>query len=154
MTILNWQTKSQTRLPTDFAWVINPFRDGAIGSKPQLDRQKTASIKLDANRVLPMSDPSTLDLSRDIHPLSSFKRNTPDFIAQLKQTGAPVVLTINGKAEVVVQDAAAYQKLLDLVTELETILGIKRGLEDVKAGLTRPIADFAQDMQQKYGLSS
>ncbi len=101
-----------------------------------------------------MSDPSMLDLSRDIHPLSSFKRNTPDFIAQLKQTGAPVVLTINGKAEIIVQDAAAYQKLLDLVTELETILGIRRGLEDVKSGFTRPLADFAQDMQQKYGLSS
>jgi hypothetical protein len=28
-----------------------------------------------------------------------------------KQTGEPVVLTINGKAELVVQDAAAYQKL-------------------------------------------
>ena len=60
-----------------------------------------------------------LDISRDIHPLSSFKRNTTDFIAQMKQTGDPVVLTVNGKAALVVQDAAAYQKLLNLLAELE-----------------------------------
>jgi len=93
-----------------------------------------------------------LNISRDIHPLSNFKRHTTDFVAQLKKTAAPVVLTINGKAELVVQDAAAYQKLLDRVEELEVIAGIKRGLEDVKAGQTRPVADFEQEMQQKYGI--
>jgi PHD/YefM family antitoxin component YafN of YafNO toxin-antitoxin module len=95
-----------------------------------------------------------LNLTRDIQPLSTFKRNTSDIITQLKQTGAPVILTINGKAELIVQDAAAYQKLLDLIAELETITGIKRGLDDIKAGRTRPLADFAQDMQQKHGLSN
>ena len=40
-----------------------------------------------------------LDLSRDIHPLTDFKRNTAEFLSQLKTTGQPVVLTINGKAE-------------------------------------------------------
>lgn len=93
-----------------------------------------------------------LDISRDIHPLSNFKRHTTDFIAQLKKTAAPVILTINGKAELVVQDAAAYQKLLDRVEELEVIAGIKRGLDDVKANRTRPLADFEQEMQQKYGI--
>ena len=52
-----------------------------------------------------------LDISRDIHSLTDFKKNTSEFINQLKQTGEPLVLTINGKAELVVQDAAAYQKL-------------------------------------------
>jgi hypothetical protein len=42
-----------------------------------------------------------------------------------------LVRTINGKAELVVQDAEAYQALLDRV---EAIEGIQRGLADVKAG--------------------
>ncbi|MBD2335451.1 type II toxin-antitoxin system Phd/YefM family antitoxin [Calothrix sp. FACHB-156] len=77
-----------------------------------------------------------LNIIRDIHSLSSFKRNTLEFIQQMKQTGKPVVLTVNGKAEVVVQDAESYQKLLDTLERLETIAGIKQGLDDVEAGRT------------------
>ena len=51
-----------------------------------------------------------LDINSDINSLSNFKRNTPEFLRQLKETGHPVVLTINGKAELVVQDTASYQK--------------------------------------------
>ncbi|HKI17344.1 MAG TPA: type II toxin-antitoxin system Phd/YefM family antitoxin [Isosphaeraceae bacterium] len=41
-------------------------------------------------------------MSRDIHPLTDFKRNTPAFLRQLKESGYPLVLTVNGKAEIVV----------------------------------------------------
>ena len=58
-----------------------------------------------------------LDFSRDIQSLTDFKKNTSEFINQLKETGEPVVLTINGKAELVVQDAAAYQKLRQIAEE-------------------------------------
>ena len=45
-----------------------------------------------------------LNINRGTNSLSNFKRNTPEFLRQLKKTGQPVVLTINGKAELVVQD--------------------------------------------------
>jgi prevent-host-death family protein len=80
-----------------------------------------------------------MNLSQDIHPLTDFKRNTPDFLAQLKQTGRPVVLTINGKAELVVQDAASYQKLLDLAERLETIQAVREGLASIGRGEGRPM---------------
>ncbi|MBD0387100.1 MAG: type II toxin-antitoxin system Phd/YefM family antitoxin [Nostoc sp. C3-bin3] len=95
-----------------------------------------------------------LNIVRDIHSLSSFKRNTSEFIQLMKETGQPVVLTVNGKAELVVQDAESYQKLLELLEQLETIAGIRKGLEDVDAGRTRPVEEFQQEMQQKYGISS
>ena len=66
-----------------------------------------------------------LDISKDIHSLSDFKRNTTDFLEQMRGTGHPVVLTINGKAELVVQDAASYQKLLDRMDQLEALEGIQ-----------------------------
>ena len=65
-----------------------------------------------------------LDLANDIRSLSDFKRNTVELLDRLRKTGHPLVLTINGKAEVVVQDAAAYQTLLD---RLDAIEGIQRG---------------------------
>jgi prevent-host-death family protein len=95
-----------------------------------------------------------LNISRDIHSLSSFKRNTLEFLQQMKQTGKPVVLTVNGKAELVVQDAESYQKLLDALDRLEAIASIKQGLEDVEAGRTSTLSEFEQEMQQKYGISS
>ena len=72
-----------------------------------------------------------LDISRDIHSLTDFKKNTSKFVEQLKETGEPVVLTINGKAELVVQDATAYQKLLQISDEARVLEGVRQGIEDM-----------------------
>jgi PHD/YefM family antitoxin component YafN of YafNO toxin-antitoxin module len=88
-----------------------------------------------------------LDLTRDIHPLTDFKRNTPEFLAQLKQTGQPVVLTINGKAELIVQDARSYQRLLDLAERLETIDAVKDGLASMGRGEGRPADAVFDDLE-------
>ena len=58
-----------------------------------------------------------LDINRDINSLSNFKRNTPEFLRHLKESGHPVVLTINGKAELVVQDPPRIKKLSSLPNE-------------------------------------
>ena len=76
-----------------------------------------------------------MDLANDIRSLSDFKRNTVDLLNRLRKTGNPLVLTINGKAELVVQDAEAYQALLDRIEAIECI---RRGLADVKAGRITP----------------
>jgi prevent-host-death family protein len=65
----------------------------------------------------------TLDIRNDIRSLSDFKRNSREFLEQMRETGNPVVLTINGRAEVIVQDAASYQKLLDYIDDLEALEG-------------------------------
>ena len=95
-----------------------------------------------------------INLSQDIQSLSTFKRNTNQLITQMKNTGHPIVLTINGKAELVIQDATSYQKLLDTIEELETIIGIKQGLEDLAQGRARPVNQFIEEMQRKHGISS
>ena len=93
-----------------------------------------------------------LDIAQDIQSLSHFKRNTPDLLQQLRETGRPVVLTINGKAELVVQEAQSYQRLLELVDRLETIEGVRQGLQDVNEGKTKPLAQFDAGMREKYGI--
>lgn len=80
-----------------------------------------------------------LDISRDIDSLSNFKRRTPRFLQRLKKTGEPVVLTINGKAELVVQDAASYQRLLELADQVDALEFLRKSLEDVDAGRTQPM---------------
>lgn len=90
-----------------------------------------------------------IDLRRDIHSLTDFKRNTNDFMKQMKETKSPVVLTVNGKAELVVQDADSYQALLEAVERAETIEGIRRGLEQMNRGEGRPAEEVFAEMQQK-----
>ncbi len=90
-----------------------------------------------------------LNISRDIHSLSDFKRNTTDFLEQMEKTGAPVVLTINGKAKIVVQDAESYQRMLELLDRAETVEGIRQGLSDVEAGKTMSLDQFDKEMRKK-----
>src|SRR3954468_3987867 len=93
-----------------------------------------------------------MNIHRDIHSLTDFKQRTPEFVQQLKETGEPLVLTINGKAELVVQDAASYQKLLDLAEQAKVLEGIRKGLEDVRAGHTQPIAEAFADIRRDLDL--
>ena len=58
-----------------------------------------------------------INLREDIHPLSDFRRRTTEFVRKLKETGRPMVLTLNGRPELVVLDATAYQRLLTRLEE-------------------------------------
>jgi prevent-host-death family protein len=91
-----------------------------------------------------------LDISRDIHSLSDFKRKTPEFIEQLEKTGAPVVLTINGRAKLVVQDAESYQRMLELLDRAETIEAIREGLESVRQGRTMSLEQLDKELRKKF----
>jgi PHD/YefM family antitoxin component YafN of YafNO toxin-antitoxin module len=95
-----------------------------------------------------------LDISKDIRSLSDFKRKTGEFTGQMRRSGHPVVLTINGKAELVVQDAASYQKLLDRIDELEALNGVRRGLADLEADRVTPVKEFAREFQKSRRLPS
>jgi PHD/YefM family antitoxin component YafN of YafNO toxin-antitoxin module len=93
-----------------------------------------------------------VDLS-NIHSLSEFQRNTREHIRHLKKSGKPIVLTINGQAEVVVQSAEAYQKLLDDQELLESIRGISRGLEQAKRGEGRRMREFLEALANEHGIA-
>src|SRR2546427_11707145 len=93
-----------------------------------------------------------MKLTRDIHSLSTFKRDTAKLVRQLKKTGQPVVLTVNGKAELIVQDAESYQKLLEAQDRMEAIEGIKRGLESMKRNAGKPAEKFFQEVFAAEGI--
>ena len=54
-----------------------------------------------------------------IHPISDFSRKPDEYIKRLKATGKPEILTVNGKAEVIIQDARAYEDMVNLLDSLE-----------------------------------
>jgi prevent-host-death family protein len=93
-----------------------------------------------------------LDITKDIQSLTTFRRQSGDFMKQLKKTKRPVVLTVNGKAAAVVQDAEAYQRLLDIAASADEDEAIRQGLEDVKRGRTRPAREFFAEFEAKHGI--
>jgi len=94
-----------------------------------------------------------LDITKDIQSLTTFRRRSRDFMRQLKKSKRPIVLTVNGKAEAIVQDAAAYQRLLDIAARADDDEAIRQGLDDVKAGRTRPAREFFAEFEAKHGIS-
>ncbi len=70
----------------------------------------------------------------------------------MKKTKAPVVLTVNGKAELVVQDADSYQELLEAKDRIETLEGIKRGLASMKRHRGKPAEKFFQEFFAEKGI--
>ncbi len=98
-----------------------------------------------------------LNLEHGIDSMTNFKRQTAEYLERLHKTGEPVVLTVNGKAQVVVQDAAAYQMLLDAAAKAEreeAVAAIREGLADAKAGRTKPARAALKALAKKYGIAT
>lgn len=92
-----------------------------------------------------------INLREEIDSLSNFKRNTSEFVEQLKSTGKPIILTINGKAELVVQDAGSYQRLLEITEKLETIEVLKPAIAEMKAGKGESAEKVFAELLQTVG---
>lgn len=89
--------------------------------------------------------------------LDNFTRRVDEYLRHLHETGTPIVLTVDGKPEVVVQDAAAYRRLVELAANADrqrAVAAIREGLADVKAGRLKPAREVLEALAEKHGLPS
>jgi hypothetical protein len=84
---------------------------------------------------------------QDIRSLTDFQRNTKAHLKRLKSTGRAEVLTVNGRAEIIVQNAAAFEDMLD------AIRGIQRGLDEMKAGRGEPARKVLDRIRAKHKIA-
>jgi prevent-host-death family protein len=89
----------------------------------------------------------------DIQSLTDFKRNTAKYLKKMKKNRGPVVLTINGRAELVVQNAKAYQEMLERIERAETVAALKQGIEEFNRGEGRPGREALEELRRKHGIS-
>ena len=98
-----------------------------------------------------------IDLN-EIRSVSDFQRNAKEYIGTLKDSETPLVLTVNGRAELVVQNAASYQKLLNRLEELESkvqdeaIAAIRLGISQASEGKTKPARKALKELGERLGL--
>lgn len=90
---------------------------------------------------------------REVRSVTEFQRNIKDYVSRLKEKKTPLVLTVNGRAELVVQDAESYQQMLDRLERAETVAAIRRGMEQAQRGEGIPLAEAEKRLRKKHGFS-
>ena len=95
-----------------------------------------------------------MKLSRDIQSLSVFKRDSSKYLKQIKKTGEPLVLTVNGKAAAVVLDPDSYETYLREKDWQDTMTALRQAREDVKAGRVQDAEEFFREFEERHGVPS
>ncbi len=90
--------------------------------------------------------------AREVYSLSEFQRNAKKMITHAKETRRPMLLTVNGLAEVVVMDAVEYQALVSELEKKRFIAAVQEGLDDVKAGRTIPAEELYERFESRNGI--
>lgn len=86
-----------------------------------------------------------MNLIKNIQPISYLKTNTSDVIKQVQVTHEPVMITVNGKVQAVVQDALSYQQTQDQVALLR-ILAL--GRKQIEEGNVTDHEDFFAELEK------
>lgn len=89
---------------------------------------------------------------REIRSLTEFQRNAKAFVARLQRSGRPEVLTVNGKAAIVVQDAASFARMLQELDAGRAAEAVRVGLEQAEAGKTLALEQARRELRRKHGL--
>ncbi len=90
---------------------------------------------------------------RQVRSVTEFQRNLKDYVGRLKRKKTPLVLTVNGRAELVVQNAQSYQDLLDRLERAETIAAIRRGMKQIERGEGILLDEAEARLRKKHGFS-
>lgn len=94
---------------------------------------------------------ASIDL-RHVRSLTDFLRNHREHVERLRETESPEVLTINGRAELVVQTAESYQALIDRLEHAENVAGLRKAYGQFRAGATHDLSASTNDLREKHGL--
>ena len=90
---------------------------------------------------------------REVRSVTEFQRNLKNYVGRLKETRTPLVLTVNGRAELIVQDADSYQTLLDRLERAETVAAIRQGMEQFERGEGIPLKQAERRLRKRHGFS-
>lgn len=93
-----------------------------------------------------------MDITDNIHPMTALRSRSAEFLQQIRETGRPVVLTVDGKAAAVLQDAESYQRLLDLAAEADAAEAVRQGLEDLSRGRVRAAEDVFDELRAEHAI--
>jgi len=92
-----------------------------------------------------------LSLIEDIKTVSEVKKNLRTVLKQIKDTGRPVVVTVNGKPDAVLIDVETYERKL---RSLNLVDLLAEGEEDIRQGRTRSTSTFLKEFKRAKEIPS
>jgi prevent-host-death family protein len=92
----------------------------------------------------------TVSITEDIKSASDLKKHMREIFDQLHRTGRPVVVTVNGKPDVVLLDATIFEKKLK-VLNLSQLLA--EAEEDIRSGRVRSARTFLKSFKHAQKIS-
>ena len=87
--------------------------------------------------------------SSDIYTVTEFSRKPAEHIKRLTESKRPEILTVNGKAAVVVQDAETYEKMAALAEYAESVQSIRQAMSEQG----RPLDEFTAEFEARHGIN-
>lgn len=93
-----------------------------------------------------------MGLAKGTLPMTTFRNHSAEIMRRLKGTRRSVTLTVNGEPAAIVQDAEAYQNLLDIAAEAGAAEGIRQGEEDLRSGRTRLARDVFDEIRAEHAI--
>lgn len=88
----------------------------------------------------------------NIHSLTDFTRHAKTYIEQITKSKDPMAITVNGSAEVVVQDAESYQQMVDELEHTRFIAAMRESEAAVRAGQVEDVAQAFSRIRAEFGL--
>ncbi len=86
-----------------------------------------------------------ISISKDIEPLSEFRKKSADFIKRLQNEKQPIVLTQHGKSAAVLMDVSEYERVSKKMELLEDLLEAK---QQVQQGKTYTMEEAKERIEQ------
>jgi len=84
----------------------------------------------------------SVSITQDIKSVTDLKKRTNEIFRQIHQTGRPVIITVNGRPDVVLIDAEIFEKKLKALN-LGSLLS--EAESDISAGKIRPVEEFLEE---------
>jgi prevent-host-death family protein len=93
----------------------------------------------------------SISLTEDLKTMTELERHPEKIVDQIHETGRPVVITKNGKPDLVILDAASYERHLKTANLAQLLAD---GEADVKSGRTQPYEEFIKEFRRAKKISN
>ena len=87
--------------------------------------------------------------TNDIYPVSDFNRKTSEHIKRVQETKKPEILTVNGKAAVVIVDPESYDKMAQNQELLQSLKNIAIANEQHENGQGKPAQQVFEELKSE-----
>jgi prevent-host-death family protein len=88
----------------------------------------------------------SISFQEDFRSVAEFEQDPREIMRQVHRTGRPVVVTVKGKPDVIVLDAAVFERRLKLVNLAHLLAEAEA---DHRAGRTRPVEEFFSELNRE-----